>query len=424
MDNVVAVILAGGRGERLSVLTEERAKPAIPFAGKYRIIDFTLSNCVNSQIRHVAILTQYQPLSFIEHIGVGAPWYLDRPDCKLSVIQAYLAGRGRGWYKGTADAVYQNLGYIQEQDCEYVLILSGDHIYAMNYSDMFDFHREVNADLTLAVTRMPEEELYRFGTVIVDDAWNVTGFQEKIRRPKGNLVSMGVYLFKKSALQMCLEEDAQDVRSRHDFGRNIVPRMVEENRVFSWFFDGYWRDVGTVQTYWQTSMDLLGMSPSPLFNASWPIRTKEEERPAAIITETAEMVNSLIASGCVIEGRVEHSILSPGVLIAEGATVKDSIIMHDCVIGQGSVINYSILDKEVKVEAGCHIGFGDDFQTNHRHPRVMSSGITVLGKRATIPLGVKIGRNCVICSGVTDSDFVVSEIQSGETVATKNRHHA
>jgi len=315
--------------------------------------------------------------------------------------------------------VYQNLQYIEETGAELVLILSGDHIYGMDYSDMFKFHQETGADVTLAVTPFPEEELERFGSVIVDEAGQVTGFQEKVKKPKGNLVSMGIYLFQKDVLRQWLEQDARRRTSKHDFGQNIIPRMIGEGKISAYSFDGYWRDVGTVQTYWQANRELLEMSPSPLFSVDWPVRTKEEERPPAIVSETANVIDSLISNGCVIEGRVEHSVLSPGVMVLEDAVVRDSIIMSDSVVGPHSVVDYSILDKEVVVEAGCHLGFGDDFRANGKEPKVVNAGVTLVGKKAKIPPGVKIGRNCVICCGVGEDDFLTSEIQSGETIEPK-----
>ena len=420
----MAIILAGGRGERLGILAHERTKPAIPFAGKYRIIDFTLNSCVNSGIFNVAVLTQYQPLSLADHIGIGASWGLVRPDGSgIRLLQPYLAyEEGRDWYKGTADAVYQNLHYIEEQKAEVVLVLSGDHIYRMDFSDMLKFHRETQADITLAATPMPYEELQRFGTVTVNEAGQVTSFQEKVKKPESNLVSMGIYCFRKDVLQRCLEEDAHLRSSKHDFGRNVLPRMVAGNyRVFAYSFHDYWRDIGTVAAYWQANMDLLDLHSPLLFDANWPVRTREELRPPAVFSETANVVNSMISNGCIVEGRVEHSILSPGVKVAEGAIVKDSIIMSDCVIGPHSVIDYSILDKEVTVEAGCYMGYGDNFQINRREPKVANVGITIVGKRAKIPNGVKIGRNCIIYPGVVEDDFSGSEVQRGETIRPKGR---
>ena len=421
MDNILAIILAGGRGERLSVLAQERAKPAVPFAGKYRVIDFTISNCVNSEIYDVAILTQYNPFSLTDHIGIGMPWGLARPDGGIKLLQPYLA-EDRDWYKGTADAVYQNLEYIEEQEAKLVLILSGDHVYNMDYLDMLKFHEKSQADVTLAITRFAEGELQQFGTIIVDEAGQVTNFQEKVKQPKSDLVSMGVYLFKKEILQKWLDEDAQRRTSKHDFGRNVIPRLIDNCQVFAYIFEGFWRDVGTVESYWQANMELLEMPSSFLFNTAWPIRTKEEEqRPPAVISQIGDVVNSLVCNDCVIKGRVEHSVLSPGVRVAEGAVVKDSIIMSDSVVGQHSIIDHAILDKEIVVGADCHIGFGDDSQVNHKEPKVLNTGITIVGKGARIPPGVKVGRNCAIFSNVVENDFPSSTIQSGETVKPKRR---
>lgn len=424
MENVVAIILAGGVGERLGILAHERTKPAIPFAGKYRIIDFTLSNCVNSGIYNVAVFTQYQPRSLADHIGIGMPWgFLALPDRKIQLLQPYLAREeGRDWYKGTADAAYQNLHYIEEQDAELVLILSGDHIYKMDYSDMIEFHRKSKAEATLAVTRLPREELQEFGTVTVDEDSRITGFQEKVKEPKSDLVSMGVYCFQKDFLFSCLEEDAQRRSSKHDFGRNIFPQLAGNSQLFAYNFEGYWRDIGSVRSYWQANMKLLDISPPLMFTSDWPIRTREEEhRPSAIISQRGDVLNSMVSNGCIIEGRVEHSVLSPGVRVAENAIIKNSVIMSDTVIGRDSVIDCSILDKGVIVEVGCNIGFGNDFQLNREEPKILSTGITVVGKAARIPAGITIGRNCAIFSNVIERDFRKPIVQSGETIKPK-RH--
>ena len=426
MENVAAIILAGGQGERLGILALERTKPAIPFAGKYRIIDFSLSNCVNSGIRNVAVLTQYQPRSLTDHIGIGMAWGLAGPDSKIQLLHPYLAREeGRDWYKGTADALYQNFQYIDEQDAGLVLILSGDHVYKMDYSDMGRFHEKNQADVTLAVTRLPKELLSEFGTVTVDEGGQVTGFQEKVKEPKSDLVSMGVYLFQKDILRRLLEEDSQRRSSKHDFGRNIFPQLVGNCRLFAYNFEGYWRDVGSVRSYWQANMRLLDMPPSITFSVDWPIRTQEEEKRApAIVSQRGDVLNSMISHGCVIEGRVENSVLSPGVRVAGNAIVKYSVIMNDTVIGRESVVDYSILDKEVVVEAGCYIGFSDDFQVNREEPKVLNSGITIVGKGAKIPEGVKIGRNCAIAGNVVEKDFRGSVVPSGETIKAKRHRPA
>jgi len=426
MGEVLAIILAGGRGERLSVLAQERTKPAMPFAGRYRIIDFTLSNCVNSGIHNVVVLTQYQPLSLAQHIGVGAAWGLATPGRGIRLLQPYPAREeGRDWNKGTADAVYQNLQYIEEQNPELVLVLSGDHVYKMNYSWMLKFHEEKQADVTLAFSRLPEEDLSHFGTATVDEEGQLTGFQEKVSQPGSNLVSMGIYLFKKDILKQLLEEDAQSMTSEHDFGKDVFPTIAGRGKFFGYDFQGYWRDVGTVQTYWRANMDMIEMSPSDyLSDADWPIRTSEVKRPSATISEIANVANSLISAGCVIEGTIEHSVLSPRVIVAEGAVVRDSIIMADSFVGSHSVVDCAILDKEVAVDAGCHVGFGDAFTVNRREPKVLNTGITIVGKGAKIPPGVQIGRNCVICSGLAEDDFPTAEVRSGETIGLKGRGRA
>ncbi len=403
--------------ERLSILSQARAKPAVPFAGKYRIIDFTLSNCVNSGIYNVLVLTQYQPVSLTEHIGIGAPWGLVPPDRGIRLLQPYLArDEGRDWYKGTADAVYQNLDRIEAEEVDKVLVLSGDHVYKMDYSPMLDFHRDNKADVTLAVTRMPEEELSRFGTVVVNETAQVIRFREKVKNPESNLVSMGVYVFNRNILREWLEG-----RTGHDFGRNIYPRMVDKGRIFAFTYEGYWRDIGTVDTYWQSNMDILGMSQAFLSDIDWPLYTREAESPPTKICYTASVTNCLLSSGCKIEGHVERSILSPGVHVAENATIKDSIIMDDTKIGQDSIIDHSILDKEVVVEPGCHIGYGDDYHVNRINPKVLSTGLTIVGKRTVIPSGYKIGRNCIIYDNVSENDFPTSEVPSGETIKPKRK---
>ena len=423
MEGVVAIILAGGQGERLGILAVERTKPAIPFAGKYRIIDFTLSNCVNSGIYNVAIATQYQPRSLTDHIGIGVPWGFARPDSKIQLLNPYLAREeGRGWYKGTANAVYQNWQFIEEQDAELVVVLSGDHIYKMDYNDMIDFHRKNQADATIAVTRLSRDELIHFGTVTVDENQQVTGFQEKVKEPKSDLVSMGVYVFQRELLHQILEDDAQRRSSKHDFGRNIFPQLAGNCRLYAYNFEGYWRDVGTIRSYWEANMRLLESPPSISFSADWPIRTKEDEpRSPTVISHRGDVVNSMVSHGCIIEGRVENSILSPGVRVAANTVVKYSVIMDDTVIGRESVIDYSILDKDVIIEAGSHVGTGNDFQVNREEPTILNTGLTVVGKGAKIPEGVKIGRNCAIAGNVTEKDFRSFIVQSGETIRPK-RH--
>jgi glucose-1-phosphate adenylyltransferase len=392
MDKLLAVIMVGGRGERLSILSQERAKPAVPFAGKYRIIDFVLSNCVNSGVYNVLVLTQYQPTSITEHIGVGTPWGLVPPDRKIRLLQPFPAPeRGRDWYTGTADAVRQNLDSIDAEEADYVLILSGDHVYKMDYRPMLETHKANHADVTLAVTPIPEEELYRFGTVVVNQKGRVIKFQEKIKKPQSNLASMGVYIFKKDLLRNWLETSAED-----DFGRHIFPKMVENAKIYTYTFDSYWRDIGTVASYWQANMDMISMPQSFLYDVNWPIYTKELETPPSRISDRANVVDCLLATGCIIEGHVEHSILSPRVRIARGAVVRDSVLMSDTVIGRDSVVDRAILDEGVIVEEGCHIGYGSDYHASRQRPRISSTGLTLISKNTKIPSGVTIGRDLTI----------------------------
>ncbi len=392
MDKLLAVIMAGGRGQRLSILAEERAKPAVPFAGKYRIIDFVLSNCANSGIHNVLVLTQYQPISITEHIGEGRPWGLVPPDRKIRLLQPFLAPeKGRNWYKGTADAVRQNLEGIEAEEADYVLILSGDHVYKMNFLPMLEAHKASRADATLAIIQIPREELYRFGTVVVNGNGRVTKFQEKSRKPQGNLASMGIYIFKKELLGDWLKTIPDD-----DFGTHIFPKMIDNAKIYTHIFDGYWRDIGTVASYWQANMDMISMPQSFLYDTKWPIHTREFEKPPSRISETANVVDCLLSSGCIIEGHVEHSILSPMVHIARGAVVRDSVIIHGTVVGRDSVVDRAILDEEVTVGEGCHIGYGSELQVNRQRPRISSTGLTLISKHTKIPAGVTIGRNLVI----------------------------
>ena len=432
--NVAAVILAGGQGERLSVLSAQRAKPAVPFAGKYRIIDFTLSNCVNSGIYRVAVLTQYRPHSLNDHIAIGRPWDLDRMRGGVRMLQPYLGRKGSDWYKGTADAVYQNLPAMADWRADTLLILSGDHVYKQDYNAMLAFHEDRKADCTVAVMQVPISEAHRFGTLVTAPDGRVIGFEEKPPEPHSNLISMGIYVFDRDILVRRLEEDARISGSKRDFGRDVVPRMVEMDRVYAYPFKGYWRDVGTIQSYWESNMGLLKEPPDfDLYDTDWVIHTRSEERPPARITERGRIICSLISHGSIINGTVEHSVLSPGVFVAEGAVVRDSILFTDCIVGPGSVVDRSILDKHVVVGADVHLGVGEDTRPNRTQPRNLQSGITVVGKGARIPTGVSIGRNCLIGADVIERDFhrflsanghVRTDLPSGETVDVGSREAA
>ncbi len=412
---VLTLILAGGEGERLSILSQVRAKPGVPFGGKYRIIDFALSNTVNSGLTDVGILTQYAPRSLIDHIGVGRPWDLDRSRGGVSLLQPFIGrGRARDWYRGTADAVLQNLDFIDDRSPELVLVLAGDHIYKMDYRPFIDLHREKRADVTCAVRTVPLAEAHRFGILDVADDGRVTDFIEKPADPPSNLVSMGVYVFSWPAMRELLSPD------RVDFGRDVLPWMVAQGRrVFAYEFAGYWQDVGTVESYWQTSLDLLSDDPGiELNDLGWLVYTKSEERPPARVGPGATVSRSMISHGCVVDGWVERSILSPGVRVMAGAVIRDSIVMFDAVIGEGAVLDRAIVDKEAWIGAGARVGFGEDLRPNRAEPERLYAGITLVGKRARVPRGVEVGRNCRIDPGVAERDFQRRRrIRSGETIA-------
>ncbi len=427
MSKVLAVILAGGQGERLSLLSQKRAKPAVPFAGKYRIIDFVLSNCVNSGILDVAVLTQYRPHSLHDHIGIGKPWDLDRQKGGVHLLQPYLRHQESDWYQGTADAVYQNLNFILESRCDYVLILAGDHIYRMDYGPMLAFHQQRGADVTLGAVVVPLEEGSRFGILETDAEGRVVSFEEKPSSPRGTLGSMGIYVFDRETLIRVLIEDAQaaETISLHDFGRNIIPSMVARSEgVYAYPFTGYWQDVGTVQSYWEAHMALLADRPAfDLYDPSWVIHTRSEERPPAHLRSGAEVVNSLVSHGCIIKGRVERSVLSPGVVVEDGAVVRDSIVLFDTVIGSGSQVDRVIFDKEVVVGKQCQIGYGDDQAPNKLEPSRLNTGITLVGKRTHLPDHLKVGRNCKIGADLRPGDFPSDTLASGETVEDRTFAH-
>ncbi len=415
---VIALILAGGEGERLSVLSRVRAKPAVPFGGKYRIIDFTLSNCVNSGVDDVLVLTQYNPHSLNDHIGLGRPWDLDRARGGVKLLQPYIRrGRVAEWYRGTADAVLQNFNVVEQDAGDAVLILSGDHIYKMDYTPFLAAHRRHRADVTLAVRRVPLAEATRMGILALDDQDRVVDWQEKPKQPKSDLASMGVYVFSKRALRRWLSEDLTD------FGTNVIPAMLEGGaRVFGYRFDGYWQDVGTIQSYWEANMALLDDTPElDLYDREWLIHTRSEERAPAKIGPTAQVHRSLISHGCVINGTVVNSVLSPGVRVDVGAVVRDSIVMFDTVIRSGAVIDRAILDKEVVIGQGAIVGDGPDFDTpNKAEPGRLNTGITVVGKQSVIPRGTRLGRNVKIGEKVRSSDFTTRTIRAGGTVEHKH----
>ncbi len=414
---VVAILMAGGAGSRLSVLCEYRAKPAVPFAGKFRIIDFTLSNCVNSGIYNVAVLTQYRPHSLNEHIAIGKPWDLDRHRGGVQLRQPYLARDAGDWYKGTADAVYQNLDFAREKGADAVLVLSGDHIYKMDYRPMLEFHQQKRADLTVAVRTVPAEETHRFGIMTVNDEMQVVEFTEKPpNRDKGTLASMGIYVFNGDLLAEHLEALRHEIPDL-DFGNHVIPSLISRTRVCAYRFDGYWVDVGTVQAYWETNLQMAApVPPLDLYDQDWIIHTRDPERPAAKVGPQGHVLTSLISNGCVVRGTVEESVLSPGVYVSPGAIVRRSVVLADTWIGPGALVDTCILDSQAVVGSGAVVGYGDDSTPNVTQPGWLNTGITVVGERACIPAGARLGRNVMVEPGRIEDDFAHLEVPSGATV--------
>lgn len=400
-----AVILAGGEGTRLSVLTGKRAKPAVPFAGKYRIIDFTLSNCVNSGIFDVLVLTQYRPHSLIDHIGRGQPWDLDRSFTGgIHLLQPFKGRRDTDWYSGTADAVWQNINFVRRREPENVLILSGDHVYQMNYDDLLTYHNRKKADVTICTIRVPAEEASRYGILDVDAQGRVKDFIEKPINPPSTLASMGVYVFNLRVLYEMLLDDSNRASSSHDFGKDIIPRMVADgHKVFAFGYDKYWVDVGTIEAYWEAHMDLLNKPPVMKLNdRDWVIHTRSEERPPVTIESGAVIKDSLITDGSVIcQGAiVERSVLSPGVYVGPKAVVRESIIFTDTFVEAGAVVERSVIDKMVVVGHDARVGKIQDGA---------DLGITVVGKNTQIPAGFMVGRNVVLGTDLDRNDFVEFE---------------
>ena len=357
---IVAMVLAGGQGSRLGILTKNIAKPAVPFGGKYRIIDFPLSNCSNSGIYTVGVLTQYKPLDLNSHIGIGDPWDLDRRDGGVSILPPYQEEKGGDWYKGTANAIYQNIEYVDRYDPEYVLILSGDHIYKMNYDNMLEFHKDNGADATIAVIDVPLEEASRFGIMNTREDNTIYEFEERPSEPKSTNASMGIYIFNWAVLKKFLREDENDLSSSNDFGKNIIPKMLNEGRkLIAYPFKGYWKDVGTIDSLWEANMDLLKIDNDlNLYDSEWKIYSQNQVRPAHYIGEEAKIVNSLIVEGCIINGKIENSVLSQGVYVGKNTVIRDSVIMPNAQIGDNVVIDKTIVGSNAIINHGCRIGNG------------------------------------------------------------------
>lgn len=378
----VAMLLAGGQGSRLYALTEHVAKPAVQFGGKYRIIDFPLSNCVNSGIYTVGVLTQYQPLILNEYISNGQPWDLDRLNGGVMVLPPYQGKTSSDWYKGTANAIYQNLPFIDRYDPDYVIVLSGDHIYKMDYSKMIAAHKAKGADCTIAVLEVPLSEASRFGIMNTDEDDRIYEFEEKPKKPKSTKASMGIYVFSTAVLRDYLIRDNDDKSSAKDFGKNVIPAMLADGKaMYAYPFEGYWKDVGTIDSLWEANMDLLGSSPKfDLRDKSWRIFSRTTAQPPHLIGDCASVRNSLITEGCKIYGVVENSVLSDGVIIERGAYVKDCVLMSGVRIAKGATVNYSIIDSDTVIGEGCNVG----------KPRDVSTGITVIASGKTIAPGTDI----------------------------------
>jgi glucose-1-phosphate adenylyltransferase len=427
MKRVVALILAGGQGDRLSVLSEERAKPAVIFGGRYRIIDFALSNIVNSGITKVGVLTQYRPRSLNDHIGIGRPWDLDRQGGSggVTLLQPYLGRESSDWYRGTADAVFQNIYFLEETRADIVLLLAGDHVYKMNYDELIAQHLEKGADVTVPLYQVPVDEAHRYGVLTIDDDNRIVEFDEKPDHPKSNLISMGIYVFNRQTLIDQLVADSQR-DSTHDFGRDVLPAMVDDpsSRVYGFPFNDYWRDVGTIESYYEGNMDLLEDLPAlNMYDPDQRIRSRVTGYPPAKVGNRAYISRSLLDLGCIINGHVEHSVLSPGVYVEEGAVVRDSIVFDDCRIEAGAIVEKSIIDKDVLVGKNSYVGYGDDWSPNQERPDIVNCGITIVGKRAKLPPYVRIGRNCVIGPNVTaDTEGEDGYIASGTTIRASEKH--
>lgn len=384
----VAMLLAGGQGSRLYLLTERIAKPAVPFGGKYRIIDFPLSNCINSGIDTVGVLTQYQPLALNEYIGNGQPWDLDRTYGGVTTLPPYQAQKKADWYKGTANAIYQNMHFISKFDPDYVVILSGDHIYKMDYAEMVEAHKKNGADCTIAVFDVPLSEASRFGIMMTDENMRITDFAEKPKEPKSTKASMGVYVFSKDKLFKYLEADEADENSQKDFGKNIIPAMLDAGeKLYAFEFSGYWKDVGTIDSLWEANMDLLGERPAlPLKDKDWRILSRNDARPPHFVGQGAVINNSVITEGCEIYGTVINSVLSAGVTVERGATVRDSVILSNVTVKADATVDYSIVDCDTVIGKGASVGKEIE----------LSKGITLLGGGLEVPADVSVPDG-VIC---------------------------
>ena len=412
---MIAMLLAGGQGSRLGVLTAKVAKPAVSFGGKYRIIDFPLSNCINSGVDTVGVLTQYQPLRLNTHIGIGMPWDLDRNVGGVTILPPYEKSTNSEWYTGTANAVYQNLDYIDTYNPDYVLILSGDHIYKMDYEVMLDFHKENNADVTIAVMPVPMEEASRFGIMITDEDNRITEFEEKPEHPRSNLASMGIYIFSWPILRNALIQLSSQPGC--DFGKHIIPYCQENgNRLFAFEFNGYWKEVGALGSYWEANMELIDIIPEfNLYEEFWKIYTKSDAIPPQYISAESKIERSIISGGSEIYGDVFNSVIGSGVTVGKGTVVRDSIIMKNTRIGENCTVDKAIIAEEAEISDGVVLGIGADIP-NKVQPKIYSFGLVTIGENSYIPPNVKVGKNTAISGATTPDDYPEGVLDSGETL--------
>jgi len=416
---MIAMLLAGGQGSRLGVLTEKVAKPAVAFGGKYRIIDFPLSNCINSGIDTVGVLTQYQPLRLNTHIGIGIPWDLDRNEGGVTVLPPYEKSTSSEWYTGTANAIYQNLAYMEQYNPDYVLILSGDHIYKMDYEVMLDFHKANKADITIACMPVPIEEASRFGIMVTDESNRITEFEEKPEHPSSNLASMGIYIFSWPVLKEALI--ALKDQNGCDFGKHILPYCKEKGqRLFAYEYNGYWKDVGTLGSYWEANMELIDIIPEfNLYEEFWRIYTKGDVIPPQYISEDAVVDKCIIGEGTEIYGEVHNSVIGPNVVIGKGSVIRDSIIMKNTSVGENVVMDKAIVAEDVVVGNNVVIGCGEE-APNVLKPAVYSFGLAAIGENSVIPDNVKIGKNTAISGVTTPADYPDGILESGQVIAAKD----
>ena len=412
---MIAMLLAGGQGSRLGILTSKMAKPAVPFGGKYRIIDFPLSNCINSGVDTVGVLTQYMPLKLNTHIGIGIPWDLDKLSGGVSVLPPYEKIEGTEWYTGTANAIYQNMSYMESFNPDYVLILSGDHIYKMDYESMLDFHKSNNADVTIAVMPVPMEEAKRFGIMITDENKQIVDFEEKPANPRSNLASMGIYIFSWKALKEALVANAR--QSGLDFGKHVIPYCKDKGeRLFAYEFNGYWKDVGTLTSYWEANMELIDIVPEfNLYEEYWKIYTNVASLPPQYYGMNSHVERSIVGEGSEIYGRVYNSVIGSDVVIGENTVVRDSIIMNDAKIGGGGEILKTIVAERARIGDNVRIGHGDD-TPNETDPHIYTAGLVVVAEDAVIPPHVTIGRNVMIAGVTTHEDYPDGYLPSGRTL--------